>query len=117
MKRERLDVRRGEPLRKAWAFRDTTTGLPADLSGVTPRFTVRRYTDSPEITLEEFGVAGSTVLTVDLTAGKITLTVPPEVTAGWLWQRAVYDLDLTPDGGSPNTIRAGEIIVSGEVGR
>ena len=85
-------------------------GSPVPLTGYTSRLAVKDRVDDA---LPIFELTDADGLTVE--DGMITIIITAERTALLSWTGAVYDLELTPSGGSPETILAGRVEVQDDV--
>ncbi|MET7335983.1 hypothetical protein [Nonomuraea sp. NPDC005650] len=60
---------------------------------------------------------GPQLVITDAAAGKVRLSIPGPVSAGWGWRAGVYDLEIVDAGGKPLRLLKGAVKVSPEVTR
>lgn len=83
-------------------------GTPIDLSGSTPRSQIRSLDDAE---VYEFAI------TMNPTAGSVTLTLPSAVSNAIQPGDYVWDFQITNSEGNTRTYLAGDVTVFGEVTR
>ena len=109
-----LELRQGETCRATFRLVDATTGEPEDISGSTARLHIRERADASAALLALTTGSG---LTIDGSAGTISVLITDEQTAALNFRRAVYDLELEAADGSVRTIAAGGARLAREVTR
>lgn len=88
----------------------TTSGAVSPLpSGTTAKMQIRSNPLSA-IVLADLSV-GNGMLTVDLTNALVTIKLSSTITAGFAFERAVYDLDLIYSNGEHDRIVEGKVFV------
>ena len=92
-----------------------SSGTPVDLTGFTADMQIRQNVQSSTI-LYEASTANNAIV-LGGTAGTITLTIPASATAGFTWNKGVYDMNLTSSGGVVTRLLQGAVVVSPEVTR
>jgi len=98
---------------------DPATGAPVvapyDLTGCKARMHVRSSVNSETPLLEASSDTGG--ITLEPTAGKITVTLTDEQTATLTGRRAVYDLEVEYPSGDVKRVLQGKVTISAEVTR
>ena len=109
-----LEFNQGASYTKTFTWKDGD-GVAVNLTSYTARMQVRQSVSATEVLLELTTENGR--LTLGGSAGTITLALTPATTAGIVWRRGRYDLELVaPDGGVTRFLE-GQIVVSREVTR
>lgn len=88
---------------------------PLDLTGYTARSQMRLNYGHDTVLYER--TTENSGLTIDGPAGTITLAIPGEDSAAWVWRAAVYDLELVDPSGRPKRLFKGAVHVDPEVTR
>lgn len=87
---------------------------PVDLTDYTARMQVRAAIDSDIVLLALSTDDGTIEVEVE---GRVTLVVPPELTAGAIWRTGVYDLELISPTGEVIRLVGGPVTLVPEVTR
>ena len=93
----------------------SSDGSAINLTGYTARMQVRRNYASADVLLEATTENGR--LQIEPSAGRITLVLSAEVTAGLTWRNGVYDIEMVSSDGHVTRLLQGEIEISKEVTR
>lgn len=91
-------------------------GIPINLTGYSARSEWRRSSRSQDI-LYSLSSKEDNGIQVDGDSGRILLTIPADVSSGFKFRNAVYDLELINPSGEVTRLIEGEVIVSPEVTR
>lgn len=89
--------------------------LPIDLAGFTARMQIRAKLEDTAVIQELTTENG--MLTIDSINKTITLNIPPELTAAYTFNTAVYSLEMVSIGGQVNPFANGTITLVKEVTR
>ena len=108
-----LDVYQGATFRHSFRWLHTDEITPVDLSGFTARLQARDHIDSQPAVITLTTSNGG--LNIDPAAGKITVHMSAETTAGIFYRRLVYDLEIVAPNGDVRRLIMGKISVSPEV--
>ena len=92
-----------------------STGAAINLAGYSARMQLRQSASSPNVLLELSSVLGTLVITPS--TGTIVISMSATVTAGFTWNRAKYDLEVTSASGVVTRLIEGQITVSAEITR
>ncbi|MDI9934697.1 hypothetical protein QM806_04410 [Rhodococcus sp. IEGM 1351] len=95
-------IEQGATFRTSFVWKDSD-GNPIDLTGVTPKMQIRKTGGSLIVSL-------TSSLTLTPLQGKVDLVIGADVTSGFTFDTANYDLKL--DGGPLNTSRIVEGVVT-----
>lgn len=109
-----FEIEQGASFRLQFAWKDGL-GAAVDLTSYTARMQVRASTSAPDVLLELTTENGRIAL--GGSAGTVTLTLTPVVTAGLDWRRGKYDLELIAPDSSVTRFLQGQVSVSREVTR
>lgn len=90
-------------------------GTVFPLTGYTAKMQVRPYASSASVLVELSTSNGK--ISVDGTAGQLTLTLTNVDTSAYTWRSGVYDLEITSSGNVVTRIMEGNITLSPEVTR
>ena len=85
---------------------------PVDMTGYTARMQIR---DKVGGTLLLTLTSANGGLTIDTTKSSVTITISATATAGFIWNRGVYDLEMVSADGRVTTIVEGSVKVTPEV--
>jgi hypothetical protein len=113
----KLQVLQGSTFRKLWTLKSGSPAVVTDLSDYKARMQIRSELESPtvlaELTTENGGI------TLGGPLGTIALFLSDTTTAAFLWDSAVYDLELIAPGIGGDVTRRieGSVSVSKEVTR
>jgi hypothetical protein len=99
-----LLVPRGVDWGIGWPVQDRS-GAPVDLTGWTARAQARLRASSDEVLAEWASSDGS----IRLEGGVLALVFLGNVTGGWAWDQAVYDVLLTNPTGGTSLVASGGI--------
>ncbi len=111
-----LTINQGETLEKKFTWKAGNPAQPVDLSDVTDaRMQVRTSAASSTVLLELSKTAGSIV--VGTSSGEITLSLTAAQTSAITWRSALYDLEITFQGGRVVRLLQGCINVTPEITR
>ena len=109
-----LTIEQGATFNPVLTWKDQA-GTPIDLTGYTARMQIRATVDSSTV-IHELSTANGE-LTLGGTAGTITFGIPAATTAGFTFDEAVYDLELTDASGVVTRLLKGNVYLSPEVTR
>ena len=102
-------IQQGADYIQGVTLKDSTTGLPIDLTGVTVRGQVREAYNSAA------PLAAFTVQYTDMPNGKFTLTIPAATTTLLSFDTGVYDVEVVYGSGVIDRILQGSVVFSPEV--
>lgn len=108
----KIMVEQGSTWRRILTIKDANGVV--DLTGFTARMQVRETLGSPAPLFE---LTTGNGITVNGTAGQITLLIPADTSAAWTWRYGVYDLELVSAAAEVERLLRGEFEVDREVTR
>lgn len=109
-----LYVLQGASYLHDFIYKDADTDAIIDLTSYTARMQIRETLASATAVYE--GTTDDDI-TIDGSAGKVSLEIPPATTAAWTWTRGVYDLEVISPEGRVYRIAEGTVRVKQEVTR
>lgn len=112
LRTDRLTIPQGTSWEVRWPILNSS-GVPADLTGWSPRAQARVKVTAAEI-LHEWSVALATIAIID---SAVAMMVTPETSSAWDWRSAVFDVELAHTDGRVIRITQGFIKVDPEVTR
>lgn len=109
-----FDIEQGVAFARIMNLKDSN-GVTMNLTGYSARMQIRPYVSSTEVLIEATTANGKLIIT-PLT-GVLTLSLSATDTTQLAYTKAVYDIELVDNVGTPIRLLQGEITVSREVTR